>query len=60
VQYQVGSLAPTNMHFLNIGTTCWLNEWIAVGARFAAWVVSQPSTHDEGEMSGLATLRMEL
>jgi hypothetical protein len=60
VQYQVGSLAPTNMHFLNIGTTYWLNEWIAVGARFAAWVVSQPSTHDEGEMSGLATLRMEL
>jgi hypothetical protein len=60
VQYQVGTGDVTSIHFLNVGTTYWLNDWIAVGARFAVWVLTQVNVHDEGEMSGLATLRMEL
>jgi hypothetical protein len=60
VQFQVGDGAVTQMQFLNIGTTYWINDWIAAGARLAVWVVSQPTVHDEGEISGLATLRMEL
>lgn len=60
VQFQVGNGPVTEIQFLNIGTTYWINDWIAAGARLAVWVLSQPTAHDEGEVSGLATLRMEL
>jgi hypothetical protein len=60
VQFQVGNGAVTNIQFFNIGTTYWINDWIAAGARLAVWVLSEPTAHDEGEISGLATLRMEL
>jgi len=60
VQFQVGNGAVTEIQFLNIGTTYWINDWIAAGARLAVWVLSEPTAHDEGEISGLGTLRMEL
>jgi hypothetical protein len=60
VQYQVGSGDVTNLHFVNVGTTYWLNDWVAVGARFALWLMNQVNVHDEGERSGIVTLRMEL
>jgi hypothetical protein len=59
VQFQVGNGPVTEIQFLNVGTTYWINDWIAAGARLAVWVLSQPTAHDEGEISGLATLRME-
>jgi hypothetical protein len=60
VQYQVGNGDVTDINFFNVGTTYWFNDWIAVGARLAVWVLSQVDTHGEGEVSGLATMRMEL
>lgn len=60
VQFQVGNGPVTEIQFVNVGTTYWINDWIAAGARLAVWVLSQPTAHDEGEVSGLATLRMEL
>ncbi|HEY8039829.1 MAG TPA: hypothetical protein VIF15_08560 [Polyangiaceae bacterium] len=60
VQYQVGSGDITNLHYVNVGTTYWLNRWAAVGARFALWVVNAVNVHDEGERSGLLTLRVVL
>lgn len=60
VQYQIGSGDVTNLHFLNVGATYWLNRWCAVGARFALWLVDEVNVHDEGERSVLLTLRTTL
>lgn len=58
VQYQVGSGSVTNLHYLNIGTTYWITEHVAAGARFAMWLRNDVNVHDEGERSVLATLRL--
>jgi hypothetical protein len=60
VQYQVGSGNVTTLHFINVGTTYWLNRWTAIGARFGMWVVQNVGVHDEGERSGIVTLRVVL
>jgi hypothetical protein len=60
VQYQVGRGDVTTLHFVNVGTTYWINDWAAIGARLACWVVVQNAVHDEGEMSGLVTMRLVL
>lgn len=60
VQYQVGHGDVTTLHFVNVGTTYWINDWAAIGARLACWVMVQNAVHDEGEMSGLVTMRLVL
>ena len=57
VQYQVGSGAVTRLHYFNLGTSYWVTEHIAIGARIAAWVQVQPGPPDEGERSALVTMR---
>lgn len=68
VQYQVGTVCVpgqtagcvTNLHFLNVGATYWLNHSVALGARFALWLTDQFDVHDEGERSVLLTMRAQL
>ncbi len=57
VQYQVGGGAVTRLHYLNLGTSYWVTDHVAIGARLAAWISVQPGPPDEGERSALVTLR---
>ena len=60
VEYQVGSGNVTNLHYVNVGTTYWLNAYVALGARFAMWLRNDVGVHDEGERSALVTMRLVL
>jgi len=60
VQYQVGSGNITNLHYVNVGTTYWLNDRTALGARVAVWLRNDVGVHDEGEKSLLLTIRILL
>jgi hypothetical protein len=60
VQFKVGDGNTTNLHYVNVGTSYWLNQWLAVGARFAIWLRNDVDVHDEGERSFIATLRLAL
>lgn len=60
VQYQVGSGNVTNLHYVNVGTTYWLNSRAALGARAAVWLRNDVGVHDEGERSLILTLRVVL
>ena len=60
VQYQVGDGNVTNFHYVNVGTTYWLNAYVALGARFATWLRNDVGVHDEGERSMLVTMRLVL
>ena len=57
VQYQVGGGAVTRLHYVNLGTSYWITEHIAIGARLAAWISVQNGPPDEGERSLLGTMR---
>ncbi len=57
VQYQVGGGAVTRLHYLNLGTSYWITDHVAIGARLATWIQVQNGPPDQGEKSALATLR---
>jgi hypothetical protein len=66
VEYQVGSACNaagdpgcvTYMHFVNVGASYWFNPWLCAGARFSMWLQHGFDQSDEGERSGLLTLRL--
>jgi hypothetical protein len=60
VQFKVGDGNVTNLHYINVGGTYWINDWVAVGARFAVWLRNDVGVHDEGERSGIVTMRLAL
>ena len=60
IQYQVGNGNITNLHYINVGTTYWLNANTALGLRAAVWLRNDVGVHDEGERSLLLTLRIVL
>ena len=72
--WQVGSLqssSPVSVtRYYNVGTTYWLTHNIALGLRYAEWVLAQPNqgvggatvagTTNVGERSVIGTLRIVL
>ena len=57
VEFQTGSGPVTRLHYLNLGTSYWITEHVAIGARLATWIQVQQGPPDEGERSFLGTLR---
>lgn len=57
VQFQTGNGPVTGLRYINVGTTYWLIDRLALGARFAFWTQEKDGDETIGERSGVVTLR---
>ncbi len=57
IQYQTGQGNVSRLHFVNVGTSYWITDHLAFGARVAAWIDVEMGPQDTGERSAMMTLR---